>query len=535
MRRRELAIVTLAVLLFFWFLGGHDLWAPDEPYFAEGAREMLADGEWVVPHVNGRVTTDKPPLFFWSIALASMPGGRVTPWTARAPSALAAIVTLLLILRLARRAGEPRIAWLAGGVLATTLMFWEKARWAQTDSLLCALVWVALSAFLAYRTGEADGRRAGLVFWAALALAVLDKGPVGLLLPLGIALVTLAVDRDLGAWRRFAPLSGPLLFLLVAGLWPLAIHLWGAGDYSLWGALKEHFIERGLHGMHHKRPFWYYLRVLPVHLLPWSGLVPGAVVLAWRRRDPWDRFLLVVCGFVVLFFSISTEKRDLYVLPAVPAFALLVARFIATLAEEGPTGTRPVRRRWLFAGQTVVAGLLLLAGLAVPFAARGRTEVPYWMPLALAALLVICSASALVACRRRRVLPAALGPAVAFVAAYLFVTAVAFPAMESSKSARSFSSVLRDATAASREAGHEVLAYDLSNLPEAFAFYSDGVYTRETEDPQVLVEHLEQEATVWAAMDAGGLETLPEQVRASLVVVERTELSRKDVLLVRNR
>lgn len=534
MRSREIAVVALAGLLLLWFLGGHDLWAPDEPYFAEGAREMLVDGEWVVPHVNGEVTTDKPPLFFWSIAVASMPGGRVTPWTARLPSALAAIVTLLLVLRLARRARDPSSSWLAAGVLATTLMFWEKARWAQTDSLLCALIWVALSAFLAFRAGEADGRRAGLVFWAALALAVLDKGPVGLLLPLGIALVTLAFDRRMGAWRRFAPFSGPLLFVAIAGLWPLAIHFWGAGDYSLWGALEEHFIERGLHGMHHRRPFWYYLRVLPVHLLPWSGLVPGAVVLAWRRRDPWDRFLLVVCGFVVLFFSISTEKRDLYVLPAVPAFALLVAQFIDALAERGEEAP-PVPRRWLFIGQSIVASLLLLAGLAVPFAARGRTEVPYWMPLGLAVLLVLCSVAVLVACRRRRVLPAALGPAVVFAAAYLFVTAVAFPAMEGSKSARAFAVSLRDATAASRQAGHEVLAYDLSNLPEAFAFYSDGVYTRVTEDPEILAEHLAQDAPVWAAMDAGGLETLPAELRDSLVVVERTELSRKDVLLVRNR
>ncbi|HLE82882.1 MAG TPA: glycosyltransferase family 39 protein, partial [Thermoanaerobaculia bacterium] len=209
-RRPEAWVLALAALLFLWNLGGHDLWAPDEPYFGEGAREMVVDGHWLVPHVNGRVTSDKPPLFFWTIAVLSLPGGEVTPWTARLPSALAALGTLLLVIRLGSRIGGERVAWFAPLTLATTLMFWEKARWAQIDALLCFLVWVALSAFEAWRAGDAGGRRAGLLFWLAAALAVLAKGPVGLLLPVGIALVTLAADRRLGEWLRFAPASGPL-------------------------------------------------------------------------------------------------------------------------------------------------------------------------------------------------------------------------------------------------------------------------------------------------------------------------------------
>ncbi len=94
--------------------------------------------------------------------------------------------------------------------------------------------------------------------------------------------------------------------------------LWGPAEYSVWGALKEHFVDRGIHGMHHAQPWWYYAKVLPPQLLPWTFLVPGALVLAWRRRDRTDRFLLVTVIFVVLFFSISTEKRTLYVLPGIP-------------------------------------------------------------------------------------------------------------------------------------------------------------------------------------------------------------------------
>lgn len=538
-RRMEGAVLVLAALLFLWNLGGHDLWAPDEPYFGEGAREMVVDGHWLVPHVNGVVTTDKPPLFFWTIAALSLPGGEVTPWTARLPSALAALATLLLVIRLARRVGgaeRPRLAWLAPLTLATTLMFWEKARWAQIDALLCLLIWVALSAFEAWRAGDADGRRAGLLFWLAAALAVLAKGPVGLLLPLGIALGILGVDREIGRWKRFAPASGPLVFAVVVGLWMVAATFWSRADYSVWGALREHFLDRAVHGLHHAQPPWYYLEVLPLHLLPWSGLVPGALVLAWRRRDAADRFLLVAALFVVVFFSISTEKRDLYVLPAVPAFALLVARLVDAVAPDGSgKSTTLLHRRWLFGGQVAVGGILTLVGAAVPIAARGRDEAPYWMALVLAGVVLAAGLVTLWACRRGRPLRAALAPAVGFAVGYLFAVTFVYPALEPRKSARSFSEKVAAVTAESRAAGHDVVAYDLSNLPEAFAFYGDGLYTVVTKDPEVLAEHLRRAERVWALVHRPGLDELPQSVRDRLVIVLEDRLSRRDVVLVRNR
>ncbi len=318
----------LAAVLFFWFLGAHDLWAPDEPFFGEGAREMLVDGQWLVTHVNGVVNSHKPPLFFWLIAIFSIPIGAVTEFTARLPSVLAALGTLALVMRLGRRWFGPKTAALAGLLLATTYMFWDKARWSQIDSLLCFLIWVALSAFEAWRSGEADGRRAGALFWCAAALAVLAKGPVGLLLPLGIVIVVLAVERDLGSLRRFAPLVGPLVFVLVAGAWAVAATLWGPADYSVIGALREHFVERGMHGMHHVRPFWYYAERLPLSLLPVDGSAAGGAGPGLARTDAARqglRLALVAAVFVVVFFSISTEKRDLYVLPAFPAIALMMA------------------------------------------------------------------------------------------------------------------------------------------------------------------------------------------------------------------
>ncbi len=533
MDRRSWVVLAVAAVIFLGFLGGHDLWAPDEPYFAEGAREMLIDGQWLVPHVNGVVTTDKPPLFFWLIALVSAPFGAVLPLTARLPSALAALGTVLLTMRLGRRIEGPRTGALAGLILATSYMFWDKARWCQIDALLCFLIWVALSAFESYRAGDSSGRRAGLLFWLAAAAAVLAKGPVGLLLPLGIALVTLAFDRDLKRWRGFAPWLGPVLFLVVAAAWALPATL-GGGDYSVWGALQKHFVERGMHGMHHRQPPWYYLQVLPVMLLPWSALVPGVLVSAFRRRDRHDRLLLVAFLFVVVFFSISTEKRDLYALPAFPAVALLAARLVGGLCgwEGGHPG---LGRRWVTFAQGAVGGLLVLAGIGLPLAARSYDPLPVWIAAVVGGMLVVAGGATLRFALAGRPLAAVVASAAGMSATYLVVVSLALPALEPVKSARPFSLRLKEVTAASRAAGERVVAYRLGNLPEAFALYSDGVYTVETDDPEVLARHLEREAEVFAAVNEQGLDELPAETRARVAVIDRARLSRRQVLLISNR
>ena len=519
-------VLLLAAVLFLANLWGYDLWAPDEPYFAEGAREMIVDGRWAVPHVNGVVTTDKPPLFFWLIALFSLPFGKVYSLTARLPSVLAALGTLWLVMRLGRRTSDPRTAILAGLVLSTSFMFWEKARWTQIDSTLCFLIWAALSAFEAFRAGDLDGRRAGVLFWSAAALAVLAKGPVGLLLPLGIVCFTWVVDRDFSAWKRFAPGMGPLIFAVIIVAWMVVATVGGQGEYSVWGAFQEHFLERGLHGMHHSYPWYYYMVVLPPQLLPWTGLVPGALYLAARRRDDSDRLLLVASLFVVIFFSISTEKRELYALPAYPAFALMVARLVGHVLgwyESKPFRVGPA---WILVGQGIVGGVLALAGVALFTMGHRIEEAPRWV--------VVDPGRDHPGHRHLDSglpgAPASAGhgdaPAAGFVVAYLAVAFVIYPAFETRKSARPLAVAMREASADSRAAGHRVVSYRLGNLPEPLAFYSDGVYTLETGVKETLVRHLEQPEQVFAVVNFDDIDTLPEEVHDRVVVVARYELGK---------
>jgi len=528
--RRKSGIILLAAILFLWNLWATDPWAPDEPYFAEGAREMVADGQWAVPHVNGVVTTDKPPLFFWLIALFSLPFGGVSSLTARLPSALAALGTVALTMRLGRRLAGEDTGVLAGALLTTTYLVWDKARSAQIDSLLCLLILVALSAFEAYRAGDADGRRAGFLFWLAAALAVLAKGPVGFLLPLGTALVTLAWDGNLRAWRRFAPLSGPLLFAAILAGWMALATLGGHGEYSVWGALKEHALNRALHGLHHRQPPWYYLQVLPVQLLPWSGLVAAALVLAFRRGGPSERLLLAWALFVVGFFSFSTEKRDLYVLPAYPAFLILAAMLARSFLDEPP----PLARAWLKVPHALVGISLILAGTGAAVLGRRLEAPPPWTVGALGLVLVATGVASLQAILRGRVASSLKATALGTIAAYLLVASIILPALDPTKSARRFSEIVQTRTAASRQAGHPVLAFGLGNQPEAFAFFTNGVYLRETSDPAVLGAHLDQPSRVYAVVDRAQIDLLPAETRARVVVLASESLSRQEVALIAN-
>jgi len=529
-------VLLLALVLFGWNLWAYDLWAPDEPFFGEGAREMIVDGHWLVTHVNGEINTHKPPLFFWLIALFSLPFGEISSLTARLPSALAALGSLYLTMRWARRWCGGRTAVLAGVILATTHMFWEKARSAQIDSLLCFLILISLSAFESFRAGELPGRRAGILFWTAAAAAVLAKGPVGLLLPLGIALVTLAVDRQLPRWRSFAPFAGPLAFAAVAGLWVAAVSLWGAEGYSVWGALREHFVERAVHGMHHVQPPWYYLGVLPYALLPWSFLLPGGLWLAFRRRRSDDRFLLVIALFVVIFFSISTEKRDLYILPAVPAFALLSARLVAAVLgwwppREERDAPSPARR-WVTVPQGFVGGVIVLAAAAVPFVAPRFGPEIFAAGIPLAVVLGIGGLGIVVTAVRGRVLPTVRWTAATMALGMLVAVSLVYPALNPQKSGRELALVVRDETAASRAAGFPVLALGLDNIPNSINFYSDGVYLQEVSSREEILRILENGGATHLLAKASDLPPFPEELERHKEVVYSTHLARRDVVIL---
>jgi hypothetical protein len=340
------------------------------------------------------------------------------------------------------------------------------------------------------------------------------------LLPAGIALTVLAFDRDLSAWKRFAPWTGPLVFVGIVASWIVFAALRGPDTYSVWGAFEKHVLSRAIHGMHHKQPPWYYLTVLPVQLLPWSALVPGAILLAWRRRnDATDRFLLVHAIFVCVFFSIWTEKRDLYVLPAYPAFALLASRLLVA------------GNRWTTIPFALTGVLLLGVGAGLPLAvSRALPGLACRLPPALALVAAgIATPSPCSTVGRRHRARSMIGWAPS-----IWRPTWVYLRFDAIKSARALGERIRHVAGPAHERGEPVLVYGLGNVVQGIAFYSDGVYVRAVDDLGAIATHLAGDRTAYAVVDTSDFERLPEALRARLNVSGRFEMSRLRVLIVSN-
>jgi 4-amino-4-deoxy-L-arabinose transferase-like glycosyltransferase len=393
-RRRDLLILALlGGLLFLPGLGQRDLWNPDEARYAEVAREMRLLGHWSVPHLNGQIYSQKPPLFFWAIAASGWLTGGLDETAARLPSALSAVAALLLIYRLGDRLFGRRAAWLAAAAFATCFKVLWQGRFGQIDMMLTALVALGIWFFV---RGYTEGRPGFYrLFFIAAGLATLAKGPVGLLPPLLSIVAFLAVTRNWGELRWLRIGRGLLLWAAVVLAWLVPAGISGGREYLEQIVFKQN-VTRYADPWHHFQPWYYYLTVIPGELFPWSLLLPSAIVVGWKRLvgqlrtgrveppthhpDPplpeasslqRDGFLFCLCWMAVtlLFFSVSPAKRSVYILTMYPAMALLVGAGLDRLAAEWPS-----RRRWAVIPFGLAAAVALLIVVALPLAGRGRPE-----------------------------------------------------------------------------------------------------------------------------------------------------------------
>ncbi len=356
-RRLALTAFAFAAVLLFLRLGDLPLADPDEGRNATVAREMLDRGEWWIPTYNGVVYLDKPALFFRMVA-ASMALLGPNEAAARLPSAICALMLLVAIFVFCRRYYDGRTAALAVAVTGSAPLFFAFGRTVIFDMPLALAVTVAIlaahraeqdvgsaAAQGADRTGDAGASGPALPRWsggrwhalaaASVAVAVLLKGPVGLIVP---GLVTIAARllqprgarRPGFARRALAPLNLVIFFALTLP-WFVGV-LQRRPDFAHYGLVEETFRRYATTSFHRTAPWWYYGPVLMATFFPWCALLPEGIVAAWRRREAWtpaDRLFLATAVVVVLFFSTSRSKLPGYILVAVVALGVLVARVFA--------------------------------------------------------------------------------------------------------------------------------------------------------------------------------------------------------------
>jgi 4-amino-4-deoxy-L-arabinose transferase-like glycosyltransferase len=418
---RSLLLLLLLAVAIIWFgnLDYRKLFHPDEGRYAEIPREMVATADWVTPRLNGIKYFEKPPLQYWATAIAYRVFGE-SEWTSRLWTALAGFLAVLLVYAAGVRLFGPDAGLYAALMLSSSAGFVLGGHFNTLDMGLTFFLTLAVVAFLfAHRDHQTPRGRALWmhIAWAAAAGAVLSKGLVGAVLPAGGLVAYTLLTRDFAVWRRLHLLTGALLFLALAAPWFVQVSL-ANPEFPRYFFIHEHF-QRFLTTVHYRdQPWWFFLPILVLGLLPWTTLVPTALVRAWQQEEGNRafrprRFLLAYAAFILVFFSASSSKLEAYVLPMLPALALLLGERVAGLAAGKLRGHLAVA---LVAGLVVLATPSVLRALGAGTAAALPDAFDPWLQTA-GAVLAAGAAFGIYQAGRGRVRPAIIGTALAALAA----------------------------------------------------------------------------------------------------------------------
>jgi len=334
--------------LFFFGLAYFGLIGADEPRYAQVAREMLARHDWITPTLGGQPWLEKPPLYYWQAMLAYSIFG-VSDWAARLPSAIDAtlmVVAVYLFLKRFRPGFELDGALMtasAAGIIGF-------ARAASTDMPLTAMFTIALLAWYAWY--ESESKRHLALFYCALALGVLAKGPVAPSLAAVIIVIFAVAKSDYRLVLRTLWIPGILLFLAIALPWHVAVQSKNPEFFRVF-ILQHNLARFGTNLYRHKEPFWYYVPIALLGLIPWTvfaAMSCAETIRVWwaerqqmlKSEDAFNAFLVIWLAVFIVFFSLSQSKLPGYIVPALPAGTLLLAEYVRRRIADGESPSLPL-------------------------------------------------------------------------------------------------------------------------------------------------------------------------------------------------
>ncbi len=354
----QVAFLALACgFAFFWQLGSLGLLGPDEPRYAQVAREMWERGDWVTPTLGGTTWLEKPALLYWLIGLSYQLTG-YNEWGARLPSAVAATLTALAL----GAALPVRLGWSAAVIAVTNPLLLAFGRAATFEAILTLAVTSSILMFHMSLEAARQGRAlaaagARRLFYASLGVGLLAKGLAGLVLPLGsLALYALLAPEirrhPRQTLRALRPLTGSLILLGVAGAWYIPViaqHGWAFIEEFF---IAHHFQRFASNRFRHPGPAYYYAPIVLAGLLPWTPFLlaglchslfaiftPSAAATDSESASlhaPASLVRLALCSFSfpILFFSASGSKLPGYILPAIPFASILAAYGLWKLSDR---------------------------------------------------------------------------------------------------------------------------------------------------------------------------------------------------------
>jgi 4-amino-4-deoxy-L-arabinose transferase-like glycosyltransferase len=512
--KRVWSFLFLAIAAFYLYgLGAAPLVGPDEPRYAQVAREMLARHDLITPTLGGLPWFEKPPLLYWMM-MASYRVFGVSEFSARLGPAICGLLTAVFVYWIAAAGGDPTVREGAESARWSVLVFLSSlgviafARAASFDIVITMTLTGALACFVAWqvrhrtRSGsdgiKANPSRAGInvllfSFYFFIGISLLAKGLIGVVIPFGVIAVYFLLRRE---WPQRTFLTslfwGAPLALAVAAVWygpMIGRHGWTFVDQFI---IQHHFARFATNKFHHPAPFYFYLPVLALLALPWTGQLLAAFLSArqwnWRGEAPLDRLRVFALAWIVVpvaFFSFSGSKLTAYILPVMPAVALLSGERLTCFLRAG-RGDKVMR----FTGALLIAlvsvgGWYSIRHLHLSSLCIGATFLP----------LAVVGVAALLRPQMRRVL-FVLIPIATFAAAAVAINCAA-PVAARTESVRD---LLAAAGARGYGAARVVLLHNIERTAE---FYAAGRLDYGPDGEPIKLEGVTQVAD--AARRNGGL------------------------------
>lgn len=492
---------VVVYIVAFWRLGFPSFWDPDEAVYAVATREMLRTGDWLAPMFNGAPFFDKPILFYWLQLIAFKVLGP-TEFAARLVPAVSAVGVIAATGWAGRVFFNRTVGTLAALIVAVLPATFALSAYAILDMTFTAFLFagVALTASAALH----DRPRRQWWGYLAIALAVLTKGP------LAIALAGMAFIGTLIVAPRLRPrllslhwISGATLVVLLASPW--FIYMWLRFGYAF---IEGYFLRENI-WLYASQLFtttrspWFYVRVVVVGFLPWTPILAGRLVDAFRgdKIEDEERLFWVWAVAITLFFTGSRFKLDHYVYPVLPALSIIAARAASALRSS-----TSIRQHLGTACGILAVGVVLITAGVVTFNQVGALPLDLPRAILLAPIAMMVGGLALVARMvvkgfRPRLWPAY--PTISLLAVYGVVLMVGFEAFERAKPVKDLASWV----ALNAPGDATITAYQLERWRTSWRFYADRPM-RTAETPDQLHSVFDQPGTHYAVMLKDELEAV---------------------------
>lgn len=521
-------LLSVGTFIFLFNLGQRDLWDPDETRYAVVAREMRQTGNWILPHLNGRIYAEKPPLFFWLVNLFVLFSGEDSEFVNRLPSALAGLMIIIFTFLFGERLYDIRVGLFSGLVLSTCLLFPQISRWMMLDSLFTLLF--ILSLYYLYRGYNDDNKQKRFYCLSGLfiGLGIITKGPV-IYLSIIILLFYSFIEKNMKkVWNRNLLLSF-IISLVVTLIWLIPACCMGGELYMneiLFHQTVGRLAGKGIH--FHLQPFYFYFLRFPLEFFPWVVFLPFSFLLGLKKGERYRQFLFLLVWFfcLFLFFTLSKGKKDNYLLPLYPAGALMVG-FLWNL------GVQSCRERRLFIILFLFLTLIHLLGIFIILSGRLSTHIPLFIEfqsliLTIFIYLSIGTLLSLLLWMKEKSLASFFSLVAVFSILHCHIS-YALPSRLNEKfSMKNFAEKILK-----RMESEDKLHTIFSQYP-GLLYYTNKSYIREIETIDELIEVLHSPSRVFIVFQTKAFEEVRRKISIEMIPLEKTKVRHWDLILVSN-